>query len=138
MCIAPGQPKHPLKRVEAGARCTWFMPHATPVAARKLWISGSLKPSGHLLIDAGAVGALQRGRSLLPAGVTGASGGFERGDAVKVVGPEGQIVAHGLSAYSSVDVLRIMGRRSSEIEQLVGFRGRDEIIHRDDLVLSKP
>jgi len=137
MCIAPGQPKHPLKRLEGGARCTWFMPHATPVAARKLWIAGTLKPSGQLSIDAGAVGALARGRSLLPAGVTGASGGFERGDAVKVVGPEGQIVAHGLSAYSSDDVLRIMGRRSSEIEQLVGFRGRDEIIHRDDLVLSK-
>lgn len=138
MCIAPGEPKHPLRRIENGARCTWFVPKATPVAARKQWIAGSLKPSGRIQIDAGAAVALGKGRSLLPAGVTGASGGFERGDAVQVVGPDGLVLAHGLSAYSREDVLRIMGRRSTEIEPLVGFRGRDEIIHRDDLVLVSP
>ncbi|MGC4030100.1 MAG: glutamate 5-kinase [Steroidobacteraceae bacterium] len=138
MCIAPGAPRHPLRRLESGARCTWFLPHAAPGAARKQWIAGSLKPSGRLQIDAGAVLALRRGRSLLPAGVTGASGEFERGDAVQVVGPDGRVLAHGLAAYSSEDVLRIQGRRSSEIESLVGYRGRDEIIHRDDLVLVAP
>ena len=138
MCIAPGEPKHPLRRIESGARCTWFVPKATPVAARKQWIAGSLKPSGRIQIDAGAALALGKGRSLLPAGVTGASGEFERGDAVQVVGPDGLVLAHGLSAYSREDVLRIMGRRSTEIEPLVGFRGRDEIIHRDDLVLVSP
>jgi len=121
--------------VESGARCTWFVPGATPKAARKQWISGSLKPAGSIQVDAGAVAALRRGRSLLPAGVTGAAGAFERGDAVDVTDPEGAVLARGLAAYSRADVLRIMGRRSSEIEQLVGFRGRDEIIHRDDLVL---
>jgi glutamate 5-kinase len=135
LCIAAGQPRHPLRRIESGARCTWFLPHATPVAARKQWIAGSLKPSGQIRIDAGAAQALARGRSLLPAGVTGATGGFERGDAVQVVGTAGEVLARGLAAYSCEDVLRIMGRRSSEIEALVGFRGRDEIIHRDDLVL---
>lgn len=135
MCIASGHPQNPLRKVEAGARCTWFVPAATPVAARKQWIAGVLKPAGALRIDAGAVGALRRGRSLLPAGVVAATGNFERGDAVDVTDEQGQIVARGLAAYSSADVLRIMGRRSSEIEQLVGFRGRDEIVHRDDLVM---
>lgn len=135
MCIATGHPLNPLKRVEAGARCTWFVPGATPVAARKQWISGSLKAAGRIQVDAGAATALRRGRSLLPAGVTGAEGTFERGDAVDVTDPEGRVLARGLAAYSRADVLRIMGRRSSQIEQLVGFRGRDEIIHRDDLVL---
>ena len=135
MCIASGHPLNPLRKVESGARCTWFVPAATPVAARKQWIAGSLKPAGLVRVDAGAAAALRRGRSLLPAGVTGADGSFERGDAVDVAGPEGQVLARGLAAYSRADVLRIMGRRSSDIEQLVGFRGRDEIIHRDDLVL---
>ena len=135
MCIASGHPLNPLRKVEAGARCTWFVPGASPVAARKQWIAGSLKAAGVVHVDAGAASALGRGRSLLPAGVTGADGAFERGDAVDVAGPGGEVLARGLAAYSCKDVLRIMGRRSSEIEQLVGFRGRDEIIHRDDLVL---
>lgn len=137
MCIAPGNHKHPLKRIEAGARCTWFVPEASPIAARKQWIVGVLKPAGTLRIDAGAVAALRRGRSLLPAGVVAAIGDFERGDAVNVESAEGETLARGLSAYSAADVLRIMGRRSSEFEPLLGFRGRDEIIHRDDLVLIK-
>jgi glutamate 5-kinase len=137
MCIAPGDHKHPLKRIEAGARCTWFVPEASPIAARKQWIVGVLKPSGTLSIDAGAVAALRRGRSLLPAGVVAATGDFERGDAVNVESAEGEMLARGLSAYSAADVLRIMGKRSSEFEPLLGFRGRDEIIHRDDLVLIK-
>jgi glutamate 5-kinase len=135
MCIASGAPAHALRQIEKGARCTWFIPAATPVAARKQWIAGSLKAVGVLRIDAGAVGALQRGRSLLPAGVVGVEGQFERGEAVDVAGPDGAVIARGLAAYSGADVLRIMGRRSSDIEALVGFRGRDEVVHRDDLVL---
>jgi glutamate 5-kinase len=135
MCIASGHPQNPLRKIESGARCTWFIPGATPVAARKQWIAGALKPAGVLSIDAGAVGALQKGRSLLPAGVVKVKGSFERGDAVDVADGDGRVIARGLSAYSSADVQRIMGRRSSEIEQLVGFKGRDEIVHRDDLVL---
>jgi glutamate 5-kinase len=135
LVIAAGHHRNPLRRIETGARCTWFIRTATPIAARKQWIAGSLQPTGTLRIDAGAAGALRRGRSLLPAGVVGAIGHFERGDAVNVLDPEGKAIARGLSAYASEDVLRIMGRRSSEIEKLVGFRGRDELIHRDDLVL---
>ena len=136
MCIASGHPLNPLRKVEAGARCTWFVPGASPVAARKQWIAGSLKAAGVVHVDAGAATALGRGRSLLPAGVTGADGAFERGDAVDVAGPGGEVLARGLAAYSCKDVLRIMGRRSSEIEQLVGFRGRDEMVHRDNLVMT--
>jgi glutamate 5-kinase len=135
LCIASGHPQHPLKRVEDGARCTWFIAAATPATARKQWIAGALKAAGILTIDAGAVNALRRGRSLLPAGITAVAGTFERGDAVDVVDPLGVVVARGLSAYSNTDVARIKGRRSGEIEQLVGFRGRDEVVHRDDLVL---
>jgi len=135
MCIAPGHHRHPLKRIEAGARCTWFVPTASPIAARKQWIIGVLKPAGILQIDAGAIAALRRGRSLLPAGVASATGNFERGDTISVVDAQGVTLAHGLTNYSAADLLRIMGRRSGEIEQLLGFRGRDEIIHRDDLVL---
>jgi len=135
MCIAAGHHKHPLRRLEDGADCTWFVPSATPVAARKQWIAGTLRPAGAITIDAGALRALLEGKSLLPAGVTGARGRFERGDTVSVLTADGAEVARGIAAYSDTDAARIMGRKSSEIEQLLGFRGRDEMIHRDDLVL---
>ena len=135
LCIAKGAHQHPLKRIEEGARCTWFIPSATPVAMRKQWIAGSLKPAGAIRVDDGAVRALLRGKSLLPAGVTGASGSFGRGDTVSIQGPDGREVARGICAYSDADTTRIMGRKSGEIEALLGFRGRDEIVHRDDLVL---
>ena len=137
MCIAAGHHRHPLRRLEEGAACTWFVPSATPVAARKQWIAGTLRPAGAITIDAGALRALLEGKSLLPAGVTGARGRFERGDTVSVLAADGAEVARGIIAYSDADAARIMGRRSSEIEQLLGFRGRDEMIHRDDLVLLR-
>jgi len=121
--------------VEGGARCTWFLPSGTPAAARKQWIAGSLRPSGLLVIDEGALRALRSGKSLLPAGVVAARGRFERGDTVGVLTPDGVEVARGLVAYSDVDAARIMGHKSSDIEAVLGFRGRDEMIHRDDLVL---
>src|SRR5215472_4119690 len=138
MCIAAGAPRHPLRRIEEGGECTWFVPTATPAAARKQWIAGTLRPAGAITIDAGALRALLEGRSLLPAGVTGARGRFERGDTVSVLSEEGVEVARGIIAYSDGDAARIMGRRSSEIAELLGFRGRDEMIHRDDLVLLRP
>jgi glutamate 5-kinase len=135
MCIASGHQKHPVSRLEEGARCTWFVPYATPVTARKQWIAGTLKPAGSITIDSGALKALREGKSLLPAGVVAARGRFERGDTVSVLGDDGSEVARGIIAYSDVDAARIMGRKSSEIEGILGFRGRDELIHRDDLVI---
>ena len=115
MCIALGKEMHPLKRLESGARCSWFYPNANPATVRKQWIAGTLKPAGELRVDAGAAAALLRGKSLLPAGVTAVAGIFERGDAVVVRGADGLEIARGLSAYSSVDADRIRGRKSGEI-----------------------
>jgi glutamate 5-kinase len=135
MCIAAGSHRHPLRRIEEGAECTWFVPTATPAAARKQWIAGTLRPAGALSIDGGALKALLAGRSLLPAGVTAARGRFDRGDTVSVLASDGTEVARGIVAYSDADAARIIGRQSSEIAALLGFRGRDEMIHRDNLVL---
>jgi glutamate 5-kinase len=135
MCVAAGREPHPLRRIESGARCTWFLADGSPVAARKQWIAGTLKPAGELVVDAGAAQALRQGSSLLPAGVVRVGGRFDRGDTVVVRGPDGREVARGLSAYASADAELLCGRRSSELEGLLGYRGRDEIIHRDDLVL---
>ena len=137
MCIAAGVHRHPLRRIEEGADCTWFVPSATPAAARKQWIAGTLRPAGALTIDAGARRALLEGRSLLPAGVIAARGRFDRGDTVSVLAADGAEIARGIVAYSDVDAARIMGRKSSEIADILGFRGRDEMIHRDDLVLMR-
>lgn len=136
MAICKGEPLMPLSALENGARATWFVPDGTPRTARKQWIYGSMKPVGAFVVDAGAVRALASGRSLLPAGVAEIEGQFDRGDCVLVRTPEGRILGRGLSAYSSDDARRIRGRKSAEIESVLGFRGRDEMIHRDDLVIE--
>jgi glutamate 5-kinase len=135
MCIASGHERHPIRRIESGARSTWFVPHSTPVAARKQWIAGTLRPAGAVRIDAGASQALRMGKSLLPAGVTGTLGRFEIGETISVITADGAEIARGITAYSDSDATRILGRKSGEIEAILGFRGRDELIHRDDLVM---
>jgi len=135
MAIALGHAEHPLAALAAGARCTWFLPAPEGRSARKRWIAGALAPLGRLHVDAGAARALAAGRSLLPAGVKRIEGRFERGDPVEVLGHDGVALARGLAAYASEDAERIAGHRSDEIEAILGWRGRDEIIHRDDLVL---
>lgn len=136
MAIARGNILHPLLALQKTGTATWFRASATPQAARKRWIAGTLKPQGKLTIDAGAQAALQSGKSLLPAGVTSAEGAFERGDCVKVAGGDGMEIGRGLIAYDADDARRILGHRSGEIEKLLGVRGRDEMIHRDDFVLT--
>ena len=110
---------------------------ASPVAARKQWIAGTLRPAGSITIDAGALRALLEGKSLLPAGVIASRGRFERGDTVSILRTDGAEIARGIIAYSDLDATKIMGRKSSEIEGILGFRGRDEMIHRDNLVLIR-
>jgi glutamate 5-kinase len=136
MVIARGEGLRPLAAIEDGARVTWFIPDAEPNTARKRWIAGSVNVRGALIVDDGAVSALARGTSLLPAGVVAVEGTFEQGDAVVVRGGDGRELARGLSAYSSVDAQAIAGHRSGEIEAILGYRGRDEMIHRDDLVVD--
>jgi glutamate 5-kinase len=136
MAIADGRRMNPLQAILDGGTCSWFLPASEPKTARKRWIAGALKPSGTLTVDAGALAALKSGRSLLPAGIIKVEGKFERGDAVVVADAQGNEVARGLTAYSARDARHIMGHRSREIAGLLGYRGRDEMIHRDDLVLS--
>jgi len=136
MVIAQGKPLHPLRALWEGGRCTGILPPPDARSARKKWIGGSLTPAGHLVIDDGAVRALQSGSSLLPAGVQAIAGEFDRGDLVSVMDRHGHCIAHGLSSYGAADAVRIVGRQSDELENILGWHGGDEIIHRDDLVLN--
>ncbi|SLN13292.1 glutamate 5-kinase [Oceanibacterium hippocampi] len=135
MLIAQGNRERPLRAIIEGARCSWFLAHKSPRAARKQWIASALKPAGAIVIDDGAVTALASGKSLLPAGVVSVSGDFQRGDPVAVLTLQGRELGRGLSAYSRDDAARIAGHKSREIETLLGYSGRTELIHRDDLAL---
>ncbi|RIA47271.1 glutamate 5-kinase [Dichotomicrobium thermohalophilum] len=136
MIVALGKRQHPLAALSEGASCTWFLAHSTPLAARKRWIAGRLDAAGALVIDDGAVAALKSGRSLLPAGVVDIEGVFERGDTVIIRDRRGNVIGRGLAAYSSSDARLLVGRKTREIEQILGYRGRDEMIHRDDMALT--
>jgi glutamate 5-kinase len=134
--IARGTDDRAINALRQGARHTRFAATTTPAQARKRWIAGVLKPEGTLIIDAGAAKALLDGKSLLPAGIRQIDGRFERGDAVLVKDQQGREIARGLVAYGVEDAERIAGKRSAEIEAILGYRGRDEMIHRDDLALT--
>jgi glutamate 5-kinase len=137
MVIASGRIAHPLRAIAEGARCTWFLTPANPVTARKKWIAGALEPKGTLLIDTGAVAALRRGKSLLPAGVLRVEGQFARGDAVIIRGPDSTEIARGLVAYDADDADKIRGKSSDDILLILGVAGRVEMVHRDDLVMAR-
>jgi glutamate 5-kinase len=136
MVIASGHVMYPLTAIRDGAPCTWFLTPANPVTARKKWIAGALEPKGILTIDAGAVTALRGGKSLLPAGVISVEGLFARGDAVVIRGPDGIEIGRGLVAYDAEDAAKIKGRPSGAILSILGFAGRAEMVHRDDLVVT--
>jgi glutamate 5-kinase len=137
MIIASGKPMNPLAAIEGGARHSWFSASKSPVTARKTWIAGQLQPAGTIVVDAGAEGALKSGKSLLPAGVRSASGNFHRGDTVSIINAEGREIARGLAGYDAEEARRICGRRSNEIEKILGYAGRAAMIHRDDLVMTE-
>ncbi len=137
MIIASGRIDHPLKSIDEGARSTWFAPLGNPVTARKRWIGGTLEPRGTVVVDAGAATALRDGRSLLPAGVVRLEGTFARGDAVVILDAGGAELGRGLAAYDRADAESIIGRKSREIEGILGYKGRAEMIHRDDMTLKQ-
>jgi glutamate 5-kinase len=137
MVITSGKVMHPLRALSEGAPCTWFLAHSDPVTARKRWIAGRLEPKGSVEIDPGAEKALASGKSLLPAGVTRVDGAFERGDAVIIRAADGRELGRGLIAYARADAARIIGKKSGEIAAILGHAGRTELVHRDDMVLSK-
>ncbi len=132
--IGQGDRPHPLIAIANGATATAVAAPASPAAAYKQWIAGSLSHRGAVVVDAGAADALGRGKSLLPSGVTASEGEFRKGDCIQVRDLAGKTLAVGVTAYDAVDVERIRGRRSAEIEATLGYRGPAEVIHRDDLV----
>lgn len=136
MAITLGSPDSPLTLLENGATATWFRAQITPQAARKRWIA-TMIPRGTVTIDAGALSALQDGKSLLPAGVMNTNGAFERGDPVAILAPDGHTLAQGLSRYTATEAAMIKGLRSTEIEAVLGYKGRAALVHRDDMVLQE-
>ena len=136
MLIADGRGKNPLAAIAAGTRCTWFLTASTPATARKTWIAGSLEPRGALHVDAGAARALRGGASLLPVGVSRIEGEFARGDAVLIRDPDGHVLGRGLVAYDANEAALVLGKASRDIAAILGYPGRAEMIHRDDMALG--
>ena len=134
--IADGKGHNSLAGIDKGIPCTWFLSTENHATARKRWIASALAPNGKVIIDDGAEKALGNGKSLLPAGVLSVSGTFNRGDAVIIENSANVRLGCGLTAYSAVDANLIAGHKTGEIEALLGYRGRDEMIHRDDLVID--
>jgi glutamate 5-kinase len=137
MVITTGKPLHPLGRITDGCTCTWFLASSDPVTAKKRWIAGQLEPKGAITVDAGAEKALVSGKSLLPAGVVKVDGTFDRGDAVVIRSKAGRELGRGLIAYGAKEAAMIAGKKSGEIEALLGHSGRAELIHRDDMVVTR-
>ncbi len=125
----------PLSALRGGAKATWFIPQITPETARIQWLLGSLQPSGKVIVDKGAAKALKNGMSLLPAGIISIEGHFDRGDALEVYDPTNTLISRGISSYSSDDAVKLIGRNTTEIESIVGYKGRPALIHTDDMVL---
>ena len=135
LAITNGSIMRPVKSLFEGRPCTWFEPTKTPLAARKQWIAGTMKPVGKIIIDDGAVDALKKGSSLLPAGVKSVEGNFERGDVIEVLSSDQNKIGIGLAGYAAEESIKIMGHKSDEIANILSYSYREEMIHKDDLVL---
>lgn len=115
---------------------TRFLPRADRMESRKRWLAYGIAPKGTLHLDAGAVAAvLSGGKSLLPAGISAIEGDFSAGDTLRLLSPEGREVARGITNYAADEIRRITGRKSTEIESVLGYKPADEVIHRDNLAL---
>lgn len=134
LAIIDGQPVSPIGTALSADRGTLFLPRGRR-QARKAWLGGKLRVRGSVTVDEGAVRALQGGSSLLAAGVTTVEGQFQRGDAIAVTGPDGAILARGLSEYDAAECARLLGRHTREHEAILGYAPRSALIHRDQLVL---
>ncbi len=137
MIICDGKKNNPLKILSSGDKHTLFNSAGSPLSARKSWIAAGLKNSGRLIIDPGAVKALYLGSSLLPAGVVEVKGIFERGDLIELVNSDGEVFASGLSGYGSKEAKLLAGQKTTNIKNILGYAGREELIHRDDLVMRE-
>ena len=134
MVIANGNYKNPIKKMLKSQKCTWFLPRISKLDARKQWIIGSVAPKGEVIIDQGAIRAINNGKSLLPAGVNKINGSFEKGDHILVKDQNDVECARGLTSFSSTEIEKIKGSHTSKIKNILGYSSREEIIHKDDLV----
>ena len=134
MAIANGNYMNPIKKIIQNKKCTWFLPKISKLDARKQWIMGSIAPKGEVIIDQGAVKAINNGKSLLPAGVQKINGAFEKGDHILIKDESNKERGRGISSFSSLEIEKIKGSHSSEIKNILGYSSREEIIHKDDLV----
>ena len=134
MAIANGNYMNPIKKIIQNKKCTWFLPKISKLDARKQWIIGSIAPKGEVIIDQGAVKAINNGKSLLPAGVQKINGAFEKGDHILIKDESNKERGRGISSFSSLEIEKIKGSHSSEIKNILGYSSREEIIHKDDLV----
>ena len=134
MAIANGNYINPIKKIIENKKCTWFLPKISKLDARKQWIIGSIAPKGEIIIDQGAVKAINNGKSLLPAGVQKINGIFEKGDHILIKDESNKERGRGISSFSSLEIEKIKGSHSSEIKNILGYSSREEIIHKDDLV----
>jgi glutamate 5-kinase len=134
LAIISGRVESPLGHWQASGRGTIFRAAARR-GGRKGWLAGRLTVKGRLSVDEGAANALRQGRSLLPAGVTGSSGAYARGDVIDIAGPDGTVIARGLAQYDSGDAEQIIGKRSAAVAALLGGTQRSAMVHRDYMVL---
>ena len=134
MIISDGLKKYPLNNINY-SNSSWFLAKKNQKSAKKLWIINQLKPAGKIHIDNGASKAIKNNKSLLPAGILKIEGNFEKGDAVEIHNKNAKKIAVGLSNYNKNDVTRIMGKKSKQIKKILGYSGRDEFIHKNDLVI---
>ena len=134
MFIANGKKNNPIKNIIKNKIYTCFIPKISTLDARKKWIISSLNSSGKIHIDEGAAKALLRGKSLLAAGIKKVSGEFKKGDNILVVDENDKNLARGLSSFTSLEIDKIKGKQSNEIENILGYPSKSEVIHKDDMV----
>jgi len=134
MAIANGLPLRPIRKIIYENNCTWVLPKVSKLDARKKWIISSISPKGELVIDEGAKQALKKGKSLLAAGIKKVIGKFNKGDHIKIIDKNSKECARGLSSFSSYEIIKIMGHHSNEIEKLLGYISKSEVVHKDDMV----
>ncbi|MDC1035260.1 glutamate 5-kinase [Alphaproteobacteria bacterium] len=138
MIICDGRLNNPLLKLQDSHTVfSWFKAKDNPLNLRKQWISGALQVKGKITIDDGATKAIKKGYSILPAGILSTEGDYEKGDLIKIVDQSKTFIGTGLTHFNNSEVELIKGSKSENIETILGYRGKDEVVHRDDLVLEK-
>ncbi len=134
MIIANGLYLNPISQIQEKRNCTWFIPKISKLQARKRWIISSISSKGEVLIDDGAKKAIKKGKSLLAAGIKKVVGKFDKGDHIKILDNKGNEFARALSSFSSEEINKIMGCHSNEIQKILGYVSKSEVVHKDDMV----